>query len=47
MASTIIFGLFFSTATALLIIPAVYGVWDDISSRRIEKKRLRSLRRGD
>jgi multidrug efflux pump subunit AcrB len=38
MAGTIIFGLIFSTATALLIIPCVYGIWDDGNRKRRERK---------
>lgn len=39
MASTIIFGLLFSTITALLFIPSLYGVFDDIKQSRLRKKR--------
>ena len=38
MASTIIFGLIFSTFTALVIIPCVYGILDEIGTKRIRKK---------
>ncbi len=38
MASTIIFGLIFSTITALLFIPSLYGVFDDIKQSRLRKK---------
>lgn len=37
MASTIIFGLLFSTITALIIIPCMYGILDDIRSRLSRK----------
>jgi multidrug efflux pump subunit AcrB len=33
MASTIIFGLFFSTVGTLLVIPCIYGILDDIMAR--------------
>ncbi|WP_319558966.1 hypothetical protein [Marispirochaeta sp.] len=40
MASTIIFGLFFSTVTALVVIPLIYGVlYDRPSSGRRFKER--------
>ncbi|MFW5710525.1 MAG: efflux RND transporter permease subunit [bacterium] len=48
MASTIIFGLIFSTITALLFIPCLYGIFDDTKQfrlrrrqRRIEKRRAK------
>jgi len=50
MASTIIFGLVFSTLTALFIIPSLYGILEDIRDRRTrgrdrrgEKRRSRIL----
>ena len=38
MAATIIFGLIFSTFTALFIIPSLYGILEDIRDRRIRRK---------
>lgn len=40
MASTIIFGLFFSTTGTLLIIPCIYGIIDQIMSKMGLKMRL-------
>jgi multidrug efflux pump subunit AcrB len=40
MASTIIFGLIFSTLGTLFIIPCVYGVMDDMSKKFNRKMRL-------
>ncbi len=40
MASTIIFGLFFSTAGTLIVIPCVYGILDSIMNRIGIKMRL-------
>ncbi|MCL1948007.1 MAG: efflux RND transporter permease subunit [Chitinivibrionia bacterium] len=40
MASTIIFGLIFSTLGTLFIIPCVYGVMDDVSKKFNRKMRL-------
>jgi multidrug efflux pump subunit AcrB len=37
MASTIIFGLIFSTFTALFIIPSLYGILEDIRDRRTRR----------
>jgi multidrug efflux pump subunit AcrB len=34
MASTIIFGLFFSTVTALTVVPALYGLLFDRGGRK-------------
>jgi multidrug efflux pump subunit AcrB len=39
MASTIIFGLLFSTITALLIIPCVYGIFADVADRLTSRKK--------
>ena len=38
MASTIIFGLIFSTFTALVIIPCLYGILDEGRTKRLRKK---------
>jgi multidrug efflux pump subunit AcrB len=38
MASTIIFGLIFSTFTALVIIPCIYGILDEGRTKRMRKK---------
>lgn len=40
MASTIIFGLVFSTLTTLVVVPSIYGIFYD-KSRREERKTLR------
>ena len=40
MASTIIFGLFFSTMGTLLIIPCVYGIFADIAKKLGVKMKL-------
>jgi multidrug efflux pump subunit AcrB len=40
MASTIIFGLIFSTLGTLLIIPCVYGIMDDVGTKFGFKMRL-------
>ncbi|MFO7849946.1 MAG: efflux RND transporter permease subunit, partial [Spirochaetia bacterium] len=40
MASTIVFGLFFSTLTALLLIPCLYGIFSDL-----RRKKRRSIKR--
>jgi multidrug efflux pump subunit AcrB len=45
MASTIIFGLIFSTFTALFIIPSMYGIVEDIRDRRVRRKDRRRGRR--
>jgi multidrug efflux pump subunit AcrB len=45
MASTIIFGLIFSTFTALFIIPSLYGILEDIRARRTRRKDHRRERR--
>ena len=37
MASTIIFGLIFSTITALLLIPCLYGILDDLILKRFHR----------
>lgn len=44
MASTIIFGLVFSTLTTLIIVPSLYGLLYD-SSRRLARRQRRSERR--
>jgi multidrug efflux pump subunit AcrB len=38
MAATIIFGLIFSTFTALFIIPSLYGILEDIRDRRTRRR---------
>ncbi len=45
MASTIIFGLIFSTITALLFIPSLYGVFDDIKQGHLNRKEQRIAKR--
>jgi multidrug efflux pump subunit AcrB len=45
MASTIIFGLIFSTFTALFIIPSAYGILEDIRDRRSRRKDRRREKR--
>ena len=45
MASTIIFGLIFSTFTALFIIPSLYGIVEDMRGRRTRRKDRRRERR--
>lgn len=45
MASTIIFGLIFSTFTALFIIPSLYGILEDIRDRRTRRKDMRREKR--
>jgi multidrug efflux pump subunit AcrB len=45
MASTIIFGLIFSTFTALFIIPSMYGILEDIRDRRTRGRDRRRERR--
>ncbi|MBN2551598.1 MAG: efflux RND transporter permease subunit [Spirochaetales bacterium] len=45
MASTIIFGLVFSTITALFIIPSLYGILEDIRDRRSRGKERRREKR--
>jgi hypothetical protein len=45
MAATIIFGLIFSTFTALFIIPSLYGILEDIRDRRTRRKDRRRERR--
>jgi multidrug efflux pump subunit AcrB len=40
MASTIIFGLFFSTVGTLVVIPCLYGILDDITSKAGRKMRF-------
>jgi len=45
MASTIIFGLIFSTFTALFIIPSLYGILEDIRDRRSRRKDNRREKR--
>ena len=51
MASTIIFGLIFSTITALIFIPCLYGVFNDVRQKKLarrEKRRTKkAVRRGD
>ncbi len=44
MASTIIFGLLFSTLTTLIIVPSIYGAFYD-GTRRVERKNRRRERR--
>ncbi len=41
MAATIIFGLIFSTFTALFIIPSLYGILDDLRGRRQKSRNRR------
>lgn len=41
MASTIIFGLIFSTITALLFIPCLYGIFDDVKQHRLRRRERR------
>jgi multidrug efflux pump subunit AcrB len=41
MASTIIFGLIFSTITALLLIPCLYGIFDDIKQHGLQRRERR------
>jgi len=41
MASTIIFGLIFSTLTALIFIPCLYGIFDDVKQKRIDRRERR------
>jgi len=45
MASTIIFGLIFSTFTALFIIPSLYGILEDIRDGRMRRKDRRREKR--
>jgi hypothetical protein len=45
MASTIIFGMIFSTFTALFIIPSMYGILEDIRERRTRRKDRRREKR--
>jgi len=45
MAATIIFGLIFSTFTALFIIPSLYGILEDIRDRRIRRNDRRREKR--
>jgi multidrug efflux pump subunit AcrB len=45
MASTIIFGLIFSTFTALFIIPSLYGILEDIRDRRLRRRDNRREKR--
>jgi multidrug efflux pump subunit AcrB len=45
MASTIIFGLIFSTLTALLVVPSLYGIVDDIR-RRLGRGHIRLAEKG-
>ena len=40
MSSTIIFGLFFSTLGTLVVIPCVYGIFDDVTSKFGRRMRL-------
>ncbi|MDY7028921.1 MAG: efflux RND transporter permease subunit, partial [Spirochaetota bacterium] len=51
MASTIIFGLIFSTITALIFIPCLYGIFDDARQKKLarrEKQRAKkAVRRGE
>jgi Cu/Ag efflux pump CusA len=44
MASTIIFGLLFSTLTALLLVPCLYGLFDDLKVGRQRRTELRRQR---
>ena len=43
MASTIIFGLFFSTLTALIVIPCLYGILNDAAGRRMKGRLKRKM----
>jgi len=45
MASTIIFGLIFSTITALLFIPCLYGIFDDVKQHRLQRRERRNAKR--
>ncbi len=45
MASTIIFGLIFSTITALLFIPCLYGIFDDIKQHKLRRRQRRLEKR--
>ena len=45
MASTIIFGLVFSTITALIFIPCLYGVFDDAKQRKLRRREKRQMKR--
>jgi multidrug efflux pump subunit AcrB len=45
MASTIIFGLIFSTVTALVIIPCLYGIFAGFGERRRKKKELKNAQK--
>lgn len=45
MASTIIFGLLFSTITALIFIPCLYGIFDDIRTSKVIRKEERQVKR--
>ncbi len=45
MASTIIFGLLFSTLTTLLLVPCLYGLFDDLRIGRRHRTELRRPRR--
>jgi predicted RND superfamily exporter protein len=45
MASTIIFGLIFSTITALLFIPCLYGIFDDVKQHRLQRRERRIEKR--
>jgi multidrug efflux pump subunit AcrB len=38
MASTIIFGLLFSTLTALFLVPCLYGLFDDLKIGRLRRR---------
>ena len=44
MASTIIFGLLFSTLTTLLLVPCLYGLFDDLRIGRRHRTELRHSR---
>ncbi|MFW6214609.1 MAG: efflux RND transporter permease subunit [Alkalispirochaetaceae bacterium] len=44
MASTIIFGLIFSTVTALIIVPSLYGIFYDKSNREQRRQKRRERR---
>lgn len=50
MASTIIFGLLFSTITALIIIPSLYGLFydkEDMERRKRRREERRARKRGE
>jgi multidrug efflux pump subunit AcrB len=45
MASTIIFGLIFSTVTALVIIPCLYGILAGFGERKRKRKELKNAKK--